>query len=87
MKRKRAFFSNPILHTWFEMVTCRVDNENVVRFPRAERLPTRTVLAEEEYKYDKDFWEDFNVIPLEEGLSKIIEQVALKIEKIGPQEE
>ena len=87
MKRKRAFSSNPILHTWFEMVTCRVDNENVTRFPRAERLPTRTVLAEEDFKYDKNFWEDFNVIPLEEELSKIIEKVALKIEKIGPQEE
>ena len=87
MKRKRAFSSNPILHTWFEMVTCRVDNENVTRFPRAERLPTRTVLAEEDFRYDKNFWEDFNVIPLEEELSKIIEKVALKIEKIGPQEE
>ena len=62
MKRKRAFSSNPILHTWFEMVTCRVDNENVTRFPRAERLPTRTVLAEEDFRYDKNFWEDFNVI-------------------------
>ena len=87
MKRKRVFFSNPTLHTWFEMVTCLVDKENVTRFPRAERLPTRTVLADEEFRYDEHFWEDFNIIPLEEELSKIIEKVALKIEKTGAEEE
>lgn len=87
MKRKRFFFSNPTLHTWFEMVTCLVDTENVTRFSRAERLPPRTVLADEEFKYDEHFWEDFNVIPLEEELSRIIEKVALKIEKIDQQEE
>lgn len=81
MKRKRISFSNPTLHTWFEMVTCRIDNENVTRFPRAERLPTRTVFAETDFRYDKNFWEDFNVIPLEGGLEKIIEQVSLKIEQ------
>ena len=39
------------------------------------------------FKYDEHFWEDFNVIPLEEELSRIIEKVALKIEKIDHQEE
>jgi len=87
MKKKRVLFSNSTVHTWFEMVTCRVDNENVVRFSRSERLPTRTVLADENFRYDESFWEDFNIIPLEEELSKIIEKVALKIEKIGPNEE
>lgn len=87
LKKKRSFFSSPILHTWFEMVTCRIDLENVSRFPRAERLPTRTIFADTDFKYDEAFWEDFNVIPLEAELSRIIEKVALKIEKIGPQEE
>lgn len=81
MKRKRMLFGNSNLHTWFEMVTCRIDDKNVVRFPRAERLPTHTVLAETDFKYDEGFWGDFNVIPLEEELSKIIEKVTLKIEK------
>ena len=80
MKRKRISFSNPIVHTWFEMVTCRIDDKNVVRFPRSERLPTHTVFADTDYKYDENFWGDFNVIPLEEELGKIIEKVALKIE-------
>lgn len=83
MRKKHAFFSNPTLYTWFEMVTCRIDKENVVRFPRSERLSTRTVLADVDFKYDTDFWEDFNVIPLEEEQNRIIEKVALKIETMG----
>lgn len=39
------------------------------------------------FKYDERFWEDFNVIPLEEELSRIIEKVALKIEQIDHPEE
>lgn len=82
MRKKRTLFSNSTLHMWFEMVTCRIDKDNVSRFPRTERVPTRTVFADMDFKYDKKFWEDFNVIPLEEELSKIIEKVALKIEQI-----
>ncbi len=81
MKRKRMLFSNPTLYTWFEMVTCRIDGENVTRFPRAERLLVHTVFSETDFKYDADFWGDFNVIPLEEELGKIIEKVSLKIEQ------
>lgn len=81
MKRKRISFSNPTVHTWFEMVTCHIDNKDVTRFPRSERLPLHTVLADTNFKYDESFWGDFNVIPLEEELSQIIEKVALKIEK------
>ncbi len=81
MKRKRIAFSNPTVHTWFEMVTCRIENENVTRFPRSERLPLHTVFAETNFKYDEGFWGDFNVIPWEEELGKIIEKVTLKIER------
>lgn len=81
MKRKLLSLGNPIVHTWFEMVTCRIDDKDVTRFPRAERLPTRTVFADTDFKYDEKFWGDFNVIPLEDELGKIIEKVALKIEK------
>ncbi len=86
VKRRRALFSNPTLHTWFEMVTCRIDDENVVRFPRDERMSTHTILADTDFKYDESFWGDFNVIPLEENLSKVIEEIALKIEKMEPAE-
>lgn len=81
MRKKRVLFSNPTLHTWFEMVTCRIDDRNVMRFPRGERMSTHTVLADIDFKYDEGFWGNFNIIPWEENLNKIIEKVALKIEK------
>lgn len=81
MRKRRALFSNPTLYTWFEMVTCRIDDENVVRFPRDERMSTHTIFADTDFKYDENFWGDFNVIPLEESTGKIIEKIALKIEK------
>lgn len=81
MRKRRALFSNPTLYTWFEMVTCRIDDENVVRFPRDERMSTHTIFADMDFKYDENFWGDFNVIPLEESTGKIIEKIALKIEK------
>jgi len=83
IKRKNWLSSNPQLHTWFEMVTCHIDTEHVNRFSRAERLPTHTVFAETHFKYDESFWEDFNFIPLESELGKVMEKVALKIEKVG----
>lgn len=81
MKRKRFLSSNSTVNTWFEMVTCHIDKEGVVRFPRNERLPAHIILADADYEYDDGFWDDFNVIPLEEQLSDIIEKVALKIEQ------
>ena len=41
VKLKRQWFSASSLHTWFEMVTCKVDVDNVTRFQRKERMPTR----------------------------------------------
>lgn len=71
------------MNIWFEMITCRVDTEQVVPFPRSERLQTRSIFSDMNFKYDEDFWKDLNVIPLEEGLSKLIEKISLKIEQIG----
>lgn len=65
------------------MITCKVDTEQVVVFPRTDRLPTRTIFSDTYFKYDENFWRDFNVIPLEEEISKLIEKISLKIEEIG----
>lgn len=83
VKRRRMLFSNQDLHIWFEMITCKVDTEQVTAFPRTDRLPTRTIFSDTNFKYDEDFWKEFNVIPLEAEISKLIEKVSLKIEEIG----
>lgn len=82
VKRKHSWFGTSSLHTWFEMVTCKIDTVEVTRFQRSERVPTRTVFADTHFKYDPEFWGDFNIIPWEEELTKVVEQLSSKIEKI-----
>ena len=48
------------MNIWFEMITCRVDTEQVVPFPRSERLQTRSIFSDMNFKYDEDFWKDLN---------------------------
>lgn len=83
VKRRRMLFSSQDLHIWFEMITCKVDTEQVTAFPRTGRLSTRTIFSDTNFKYDENFWKEFNVIPLEAEISKLIEKVSLKIEEIG----
>lgn len=71
VKRKHRLFSEP-LRVWFEMVTCMVDTSDVNAFPKSERLPTRNVLSDTRYSYDKDFWGLFNVILPEDDLKDLI---------------
>lgn len=71
LKRKRRLFSSP-LHLWFEMVNCKVDTSDVYGFSKKERIPTQNIFSDTKYKYDKDFWGDFNVIVPEEKLKELI---------------
>lgn len=81
-KRKLLSGSSP-LHTWFEIVTCKIETHNVNRFTRNETLPARTIFAETNFIYDKNFWENFNVIPPEDKLNESIGKISSKIEETG----
>ena len=81
VKKKKRLFGSFTLHTWFEMVTCKIDTEQVIRLGRKEKLPTRTVFADTRYEYDKVFWGDFNVIPPEEQLTEAMEKLSSKVEE------
>lgn len=81
MKRRKQLFGTFPLHTWFEMVTCKIENQQVTRFTRNETLSTRTVFAETNFMYDQDFWGNFNVIPPEEKLNEAISKISSKIEE------
>lgn len=78
-KRKQLFYSS--VHTWFEMVTCKIDTFQVKRFPRKESLPINKVFSETHFSYDKNFWEDFNTILPEEHLNEAISKITSKIEE------
>ena len=67
VRKKNHLFSNP-LHFWFEMVTCKIDTEDVKGFQRSERLLSDRIFAETKHAFDKDFWDNFNLILPEERL-------------------
>ncbi len=80
IKKKRHLFSTTV-HTWFEMVTCKTETDDVKRFTRSETIPTRSVFADTNYAYDNDFWENFNIILPEESLSEAVNKISSMIEE------
>ncbi|MDD4516065.1 carboxypeptidase-like regulatory domain-containing protein, partial [Massilibacteroides sp.] len=70
IKKKRQLFSSTNLHTWFEMVTCKIEENDVSRFSRSETLSTRTIFAETKFEYDNNFWGEFNIIIPESELNE-----------------
>jgi hypothetical protein len=81
IKKKNRLFGSTAVHTWFEMVTCKIETENVSRFTRSETLQTRTIFAETNFNYDSDFWGNFNIILPEEKLNEALARIASKIEE------
>lgn len=71
IRKKRKLFSAPF-HTWFEMVVCEIDTENVSRFSREEKVSTHNIFSNVKFEYDSDFWGNFNTIMPEENLKKAI---------------
>jgi len=83
IRKKNAFLQpSKSIHTFFEMVVCKIDTINVKRFPRSESIPTRNVFSDTKFRYDNRFWDDFNVILPEERLNEAITRISSKIEEI-----
>lgn len=81
VRKKKQILGSTSIHTWFEMVTCKIETENITRFNRNETLPTKTIFSETNFAYDETFWGDFNVILPEEKLSESISKITSKIEE------
>ncbi|PKP43013.1 MAG: hypothetical protein CVT93_02390 [Bacteroidetes bacterium HGW-Bacteroidetes-10] len=69
-KSGRLFASE--LHAWFEMVNCKVETENVRKFPSDERFATRDIFSQTSFEYDPHFWRSFNVILPERELRDLV---------------
>ena len=83
IKRKNVFLQpSKSIHTFFEMVVCKVDTTDVKRFPRKESIPTHNIFSETKFQYDNRFWDDFNIILPEERLNEAISRISSKIEEI-----
>ncbi len=57
-------------------------NENVVRFPRNERIRSTDVIAEKvEHFLDPDFWGDYNVIEPDQEITEAIRRLSGKLKR------
>jgi len=83
IKKKNAFFQpSKSIHTFFEMVVCKIDSTDVKRFSGKESIPTRNIFSETRFQYDGSFWDDFNVILPEKELNEAISRISSKIEEM-----
>lgn len=83
VKKQRKWFSSSLLHSWFEMVTCKISTTDVSKFQHKEAIATQSIFSEEyDGNIDTNFWGDLNIIPWEEELSKNISSITAIIEKI-----
>jgi len=83
IKKKNVFFqSSKSIHTFFEMVVCKIDTTDVKKFSGKESIPTRNVFSETKFQYDDRFWGDFNVILPEKELNEAISRISSKIEEM-----
>lgn len=80
IRKKKKLFSTTA-YTWFEMVICKTETERAQPFERTQRLPTRTVFADTHFEYDRDFWENFNIILPEENLNDAVSKISSIIEE------
>ena len=83
VKKKNAFLQPAkSIHTFFEMVVCKIDTADVKRFSHKESIPTYNIFSETKFQYDNHFWDDFNIILPEERLNEAIGRISSKIEEI-----
>ena len=71
MRERRQLLSSAV-HIWFEMVTCDIVTEDVKSIPINKRLSKTQIFSETKHDYDKNFWENFNIILPEEVLKENI---------------
>jgi len=81
IRKKKIIDRSSTAYTWFEMVTCKIDTNNVKRIPIRESQATRNILSDTKFTYDHSFWDNFNFILPEEKLSDAILRINAKIEE------
>lgn len=74
--RNKKWFSSrktPI-NVWFELINCQIETNNVIPFPRKERVSKNLIFSENTFTYDNRFWEQFNTIVPEKELESLIQK-------------
>ena len=83
IRKKKAFLQpSKSIHTFFEMIVCKIETNDVKKFSGKESLPTRNIFSETKFKYDNRFWDDFNIILPEKKLNEALSRISSKIEEM-----
>lgn len=80
--RQRRHLNWDRFGTYLELVTCRIDTNNVTKFQRQETLKPQVIFADQFYRNDDGFWDDFNIITPETELVESLSKIIGKIEAI-----
>jgi len=81
-KRFQIFSNN--YHVFVEMVTSRIETENVARFSRRDALRTGRVFMDGEHAYDPEFWSGHSIIEPEKRITEALSRIESKIESVIP---
>ncbi len=80
--RKRYHIFSNNYHVFVEMVTSRIEHDNVTRFDRSEVLRTDLVFVDANHKYDHSFWDGYSIISPENHITEALSQIASQIESV-----
>jgi CarboxypepD_reg-like domain len=81
IKYKRKLFSTDF-KTVFEFAVNNIDTIDVSRFNRIETISPNKVFIDEDFKYDQDFWGDYNYISPNESLEEALIRIEQKVNEL-----
>jgi hypothetical protein len=81
IRNKKKLFSTDF-KTVFEFAVNNVDTTDVTRFSRFETISPNKVFIDEDYKYDQEFWGDYNYISPNESLEEALIRIQKKVNEL-----
>lgn len=81
VKYRRKLFTKDF-KTVFEFASNNIDTTDVSRFERIETISSHKIFIDEDFKYDHQFWGDYNYISPDESLEEALIRIQNKLENI-----
>ncbi len=79
--RERGKFFGNNYNAFFEMAVMNIDTEDVKRFPRRETIKPNVIFTDQEFVYDPQFWENFNIVLPEQDITRAMKNFNAGIER------
>jgi hypothetical protein len=76
--RKKGQWLSSQYNITLQMAITGVDPDKRTKIPRPKRLKPNTVLSDEEFSYDPDFWGEYNIIEPEASLQDALKKMGIE---------